>query len=89
MKFYNHLIASALTLLTIGCMSNKKELKVEVYETSASGNQLTKVDKFSNSDSSSVITIKPEETFQTITGFGGAFTESSAYLLNKLSKRKS
>lgn len=86
MKFYNHLIASALTLLTIGCMSNKKELKVEVYETSASGNQLTKVDKFSNSDSSSVITIKPEETFQTITGFGGAFTESSAYLLNKLSK---
>ena len=30
--------------------------------------------------------LNPEEKFQTITGFGGAFTESSAYLLNKLSK---
>ena len=27
-----------------------------------------------------------EEKFQTITGFGGAFTESSAYLVNKLSE---
>ena len=35
----------------------------------------------------SSITINPEKTFQTITGFGGAFTESSAYLLNKLSKK--
>ena len=29
----------------------------------------------------------PTKEFQTITGFGGAFTESSAYLLNKLSKK--
>ena len=32
-----------------------------------------------------VININPDEKFQTITGFGGSFTESSAYLLNKLS----
>ena len=30
---------------------------------------------------------KPEVKFQTITGFGGSFTESSAYLLNRLSKK--
>ena len=30
----------------------------------------------------------PDSTFQTITGFGGSFTESSAYLLNNLSKEK-
>ncbi len=36
-----------------------------------------------------VISIKllPDQKFQTITGFGGSFTESSAYLLNKLSKK--
>jgi glucosylceramidase len=33
-----------------------------------------------------VLRINPEKKYQTITGFGGAFTESSAYLLNKLSK---
>ena len=33
-----------------------------------------------------MIKLIPEEAYQTITGFGGAFTESSAYLLNKLSK---
>jgi glucosylceramidase len=33
------------------------------------------------------ITLNPEEKFQTITGFGGSFTESSAHLLNQLSKK--
>ena len=32
------------------------------------------------------VTLNEEEKFQTITGFGGAFTESSAYLLSKLGK---
>ena len=62
-------------------------LDVEVYETSASGNNLTKVMPFEVKDSTTVITINEEVTFQTITGFGGAFTESSAYLLNRLSKK--
>ena len=67
------------------CNTNKS-LKVEVYETSASGNKLTKITEFSNNKSENTITILPTEEFQTITGFGGSFTESSAYLLNKLSK---
>ncbi|HRF41862.1 MAG TPA: glycosyl hydrolase family 30, partial [Saprospiraceae bacterium] len=32
------------------------------------------------------INILPDETFQTVTGFGGSFTEASCYLLNRLSE---
>ena len=35
----------------------------------------------------SEIILNLDKQYQTITGFGGAFTESSAYLLNKLSKK--
>jgi glucosylceramidase len=64
--------------------SVKKELEVDVYETSAEGNLLKKIDSFSVKESSIIITLNPQK-FQTITGFGGAFTESSAHLLYKLS----
>ncbi|MEL6276549.1 MAG: glycoside hydrolase family 30 protein, partial [Bacteroidota bacterium] len=36
-------------------------------------------------EASSTIKLQPEETFQTITGIGGSFTEASAHLLNRLS----
>ncbi len=64
----------------------EKELDVAVVETSRSGHKLTPVTEFETSDAASTITIDPEKTYQTITGFGGAFTESSAYLLNQLGK---
>ena len=67
--------------------SDKKELDVKVYETSAAGNNLAEVTPFITADSTSIITVNEDKKFQTITGFGGAFTESSAYLLNKLSKK--
>ena len=70
------------------CMScNSNQLEVDVYETSASGNKLTKLTEFTSSDNPSEIMINPDKTYQTITGFGGSFTESSAYLLNRLSKK--
>ena len=62
-----------------------KELKAEVYETSANGNSLKKITEFASSKNAAVITLNPEEKFQTITGFGGSFTEASASLLNRLS----
>ena len=62
-----------------------KDLKATVYETSEQGNSLTKITEFSNNENTVVIALNTEEKFQTITGFGGAFTESSAYVLNKLS----
>lgn len=70
----------------MSCTDTQKQLNVEVYETSASGNKLTEITEFSVSENTSTIVLNPEKKYQTITGFGGAFTESSAYLLNKLSK---
>ena len=78
-----------LSLVIMFSACNKVEpLKVEVYETSASGNQLKQLTEFAASDKTEIATIKllPDEKFQTITGFGGSFTEASAYLLNKLSQ---
>lgn len=74
-----------MTGLLSGC-KEKETLTAKVYETSAGGNSLTTITPDSKSENPVLITIKPEEKFQTITGFGGSFTEASAYLLNKLSK---
>ena len=64
-----------------------KKLKTEVYETSASGNKLQPVMESPAGDETTVIKLLPDKKFQTITGFGGSFTESSASLLNKLSRK--
>ncbi len=72
----------------MGC-AQSDSLNIEVYETSASGKKFEKADIFiiENSRNNEVeITLHPEKKFQKITGFGGSFTESSAYLLNELSK---
>ena len=82
-----YILVLSIVLVMSACAKDQ-ELNVEVFETSASGNKLTKITNFSNSASKTTIKINPEKTYQTITGFGGAFTESSAYLLNKLSKEK-
>jgi len=86
MKAIKYFLSTFILVFMISSC-NQKQLEVEVYETSASGNKLTKVTNFSNSDNQSKIILNPEKKYQTITGFGGAFTESSAYLLNKLSKK--
>lgn len=75
-----------LFCMMISSCTSKKPIEMEVYETSAAGHQLTKISEFSYGDSIIKLSLNPEEKFQTITGFGGSFTESSAYLLNKVSK---
>jgi len=69
----------------LGACTSDNSLEVEVYETSANGNQLKKLTEFSPGDAPVNIKILPGETYQTITGFGGSFTEASASLLNRLS----
>ena len=73
----------------MSCESNNNKLQVNIYETSKSGNQLTEITDFKNITNKNTDTVSLDTTkkFQKITGFGGAFTESSAYLLNKLSKK--
>ena len=78
------LIFFSLMIVSSNPIDNK--LVADVYETSAGGNKLTKVSGFTLEKNSSIIKLDPQLKLQTITGFGGAFTEASAYLLNRLSK---
>lgn len=75
-----------IIITMMGCNSNQNELNVAVYETSAGGHQLTRLTEFTSGDSIVSIKVLPEVTYQTITGFGGSFTEASASLLNRMSK---
>ncbi len=59
-------------------------LAVTVLETSAAGKKLEAVTTFKAVAATSVIELRPGKTFQTLTGFGGSFTEASAYLLHEL-----
>mgnify|MGYP000710264717 CR=1 FL=1 len=86
MKTRNYILGIIAMAFLTNCNTESNKLNIEVFETSASGNKLSKLTEFQSSDVKTTIELVPEETFQTITGFGGAFTESSAYLLNKLSK---
>ena len=78
-----------LTLIFMGVLSctSEKSLSVKVIETSKNGNKLSLVKSFTETSEVSSIRINPEKTYQKITGFGGSFTEASAYLLNKLSSK--
>lgn len=71
-------------LLLVGCSPDSNDLLVSVYQTSAAGDKLAEVKMKKIAGASSVVKILPEQQFQTLTGFGGSFTESSAYLLNQL-----
>ena len=74
----------------VSCNKNVTEkLKAQIFQTSAEGDQFAVItlDAISSTDMDTLI-LFPERTFQKITGFGGAFTESSASLLNQMSDEK-
>ena len=87
MKVENLYCLSITLIFAFSHCSYNGSLDIEVYETSASGNKLTKITEFVLSDDKILITLQPEIKYQKIIGFGGSFTESSAYLLNKLNKQ--
>ena len=87
MKLFNNCLSILLILTAVGCNSSEKKLPVDVYETSASGNKLKHITEFPDGENAVDIQILPAEKYQTITGFGGSFTEASAYLLNQMSKK--
>jgi glucosylceramidase len=88
MKIVKYILLFFLVVVTMSCNEKQDQLNVEVYETSASGNKLTRITEFEARDSLVTIKLNPDQKYQTITGFGGSFTEASASLLNKLSKEK-
>ncbi|NNE03095.1 MAG: glycosyl hydrolase family 30, partial [Eudoraea sp.] len=86
MKTFIYYACTFLFVVMVSCNDTKESLAVEVYETSASGNKLTEITAFTADTEAASINLLPNEKFQTITGFGGSFTEASAYLLNQLGK---
>lgn len=80
-----YMMILAMIVIASAC-KEEKTLDLEVYETSAAGHKMTLVSDLYEGNTSTNLVLNPSKTFQTITGFGGSFTESSAYLLNKLSK---
>ncbi|MFT6333341.1 MAG: glucosylceramidase [Halioglobus sp.] len=68
----------------INCNNNSDVWESKVYETSAAGNSMKQLETFEKATKSVRVSLNPEVTYQTITGIGGSFTESSAYLLNRL-----
>ncbi|MBK7097032.1 MAG: glycoside hydrolase family 30 protein [Saprospiraceae bacterium] len=82
LRFFTIILIMAISLNS--CKENDN-VTVEVYETSAQGNSLKKIEAISKAENPIEIRINPDEKFQTITGFGGSFTEASASLLKKLS----
>lgn len=70
----------------MSCAKEDSLLQVDVYETSSNGNTFKKITPSASAEPDLQITVLPEEEYQTITGFGGSFTEATAHLLNQLGK---
>ncbi len=66
--------------------AQENKVTVQIFETAANGNKLQRIKESPVSANAAQISINPKQRYQTITGFGGSFTEASASLLNKLSK---
>lgn len=60
-------------------------MTVERYETSAAGNKLTPVGPFADVAGAIPVTVDTRKRYQVISGFGGSFTEATAYLVNRMS----
>lgn len=80
---FNYIVLILGIVLPFSC-NNSNQVEMKVYETSASGNKLTPISSFSEGEHRAVITLNLDKKFQTITGFGGSFTEASAHLYSKL-----
>lgn len=78
------------TCLLFSCSKpEQKIMDIQVFQTSAAGDQFKKID-FLQSKIAAADTIElfPKERYQKITGFGGAFTQASAYLISQMSEEK-
>jgi len=74
-------------IMLMSCDVKHDKLSVEVFETSASGHKFKRITAAPSGSETISIQLLPDQKFQTITGFGGSFTEASACLLNHLSKK--
>ncbi len=78
-----------ILLIFCGLLSaQKRHASIEIWETNSRGKSMQKV-AYKEGKAKKPIEMKifPEQKFQKIIGFGGAFTESTTYLLSKLSNK--
>lgn len=86
---YKRFIFGFCIIILSSCNQEKKtNYAFKVYETSKSGDKLNVIDSFNLGANPINLKIFPDSTYQTITGFGGAFTESTSHLLMKMSPEK-
>lgn len=79
-----------LTLCIVNLFSlSASNASVEIYQTDRSGERLANVEVLSRLvKTDHTLKVNPEERFQSIVGFGGAFTEAGAHALSELSNEK-
>ncbi|MEO2052948.1 MAG: glycoside hydrolase family 30 protein [Allomuricauda sp.] len=80
---WEHLVWIVL-LLMASCAKKKDMRTFEVFETAANGNKFQKITPVTSNGIDATIQLFTDQKYQTITGFGGAFTEASAHVLNQL-----
>lgn len=86
----NHVILALTTFFCMSCSNEtKKSWNILGYQTSSSGDKLTEIQTSDDKEEVEVeISLNPQERFQKIEGFGGAFTESTCKLLMGLPEDK-
>ncbi len=79
-------LTASLCLLTPCIAMQAAAPKIEVYQTSRQGDRMDLVESATTSGQADYsLSLKPQETHQTVVGIGGSFTESSGQVLSELS----
>lgn len=90
--FSNSLIIWLTALLILGGSCSESERVAMIVQTSKSGDKLAEKGtlrfKPTRNEKVPLVDLDPEKRFQKIFGFGGSFTEASAYVLDGLGKEK-
>ena len=62
---------------------------IEIYQTGRQGDRLEPIQQLGRfAHTEHKLTIEPDQSYQTVVGFGGAFTEAGAHALSELSGEK-
>ena len=78
-----------LSFVTMFSLSSASFASVEIYQTGRAGDRLEKIESLKGfAQTDHTLKVNPENRFQTIVGFGGAFTEAGAHALSELSGEK-
>ena len=83
------LLTLPLSIVTLFSTSSASSASVEIYQTARSGDRLASVEVLNGfAQTDHTLKVNPEVRFQSIVGFGGAFTEAGAHALSELSGDK-